>query len=113
MSSPSCAEPVKQSFGDTPARRVHALDHNRKMKTYPIEQALRAQKALREAAGLGPETFPVAAFVGMVSDEIETLRRQGKTDGEIAGLIRQNSDIEITPEEIAANYASPEDRRHP
>ncbi len=48
------------------------------MKTYPIEQALRAQKALREAAGLGPEMFPVEAFVGMISDEIEQLRSQGR-----------------------------------
>ena len=80
------------------------------MKTYPIEQALRAQKALREAAGLGPEEFPVEAFVGMISDEIEQLRLQGKTDGEIAALITQNSNIQITAQEISANYASPEDR---
>ena len=82
------------------------------MKTYPIEQALRAQKALRDAAGLGPEMFPIQAFVGMVSDEIEKLRSQGKTDSEIAALIARNSTIEITAEEISANYASPEDRQH-
>ncbi len=80
------------------------------MKIYPIDQALRAQKALREAAGLEPEMFPVEAFVGMVSDEIEMLRSQGKTDSEIAALISQNSSIEITAEEISANYASPEER---
>lgn len=82
------------------------------MKTYPLDQALRAQKALREAAGLGPEMFPVEAFVGMISDEIEKLRSQGKTDGEIAGVIRENSSIQISAEEISANYASPEDRHH-
>jgi hypothetical protein len=80
------------------------------MKIYPIDQALRAQKALREAAGLEPEMFPVEAFVGMVSDEIEMLRSQGKTDSEIAALISQNSSIDITAEEISANYASPEER---
>ena len=80
------------------------------MKTYPLDQALRAQKALREAAGLGPEVFPVEAFVGMISDEIEKLRSQGKTDSEIAALITENSSIQITAEEISANYASPEDR---
>lgn len=51
------------------------------METYPIDQALRAQRALREAAGLGPEMFPIEAFVGMISDEIEQLRARGKTDG--------------------------------
>ena len=81
-------------------------------KTYPIEQALRAQKALRDAAGLEPEMFPLEAFVGMISDEVEQLRSQGKTDDEIAALISQNSDIEITAAEIAENYASPEDRHH-
>lgn len=80
------------------------------MTEFPVEQALRAQKALREAAGLQPEMFPVEAFVGMISDEIEQLRAQGKTDAEIAALVMQNSDIEITAEEIAANYASPEAR---
>jgi hypothetical protein len=80
------------------------------MKTYSIEEALRAQKALRDEAGLQPETFPVAAFVGMISDEIETLRSQGKTDDEIAALVAKNSNIEITGAEIAANYASPEAR---
>jgi hypothetical protein len=37
-----------------------------------IDQALRAQRALRDAAGLEEEAFPVPAFVGMISDEIET-----------------------------------------
>jgi len=81
------------------------------MKTYPVEQAVRAQNALREAAGLGPEMFPIQAFVGMISDEIEQLRAQGKTDADIATLIAAHSGIEITASEIAENYASPEDRR--
>lgn len=82
------------------------------MKTYPIEEALRAQKALRDAAGLGPEMFPIEAFVGMISDEIENLRSRGKTDSEIAALIMENSTIEITAEEIFKNYASRQDRHH-
>ena len=81
------------------------------MKAYPVEQAILAQKALREAAGLGPEMFPIQAFVGMISDEVETLRAQGKTDEEIATLIKAHSDIRITASEIAENYASP-DQRH-
>ena len=79
-------------------------------KLYPLEEALKAQKALRTAAGLGPEQFPIQAFVGMISDEIEFLRRHGKTDREIADLINGSSAIEITPAEIAEHYASPEER---
>ena len=80
------------------------------MKTYAVEQAVRAQKALREAAGLAPEMFPVDAFVGMISDEIEQLRSQGKTDDQIAALIASSSSIEITASDIAEHYASPEAR---
>jgi len=79
-------------------------------KTYPVEEAIRAQKALRDLAGLGPEMFPVQAFVGMISDEVETLRRQGHSDETIAETIAANSNIVITPEDIAANYASPDER---
>jgi hypothetical protein len=79
-------------------------------KTYSLEEALRAQKALRDLAGLQPETFPVEAFVGMISDEIETLRTQGHNDEMIARTITSNSGIDITADDIAAHYATPEQR---
>jgi len=79
-------------------------------KSYPLEEALKAQSALRSAAGLQPEQFPIQSFVGMVSDEIEILRTQGKTDEEIAALIRRASNIEINSGEIVQNYAPPEER---
>ncbi|MDQ6862116.1 MAG: hypothetical protein M3032_13305 [Verrucomicrobiota bacterium] len=81
-------------------------------REYPVEEAVKAQKALRAAAGLGPEQFPIQAFVGMISDEIESLRNGGKSDEEIAALVRENSAIEISAAEIAANYASPAERQH-
>ena len=81
-------------------------------KSYPIEDALNAQKALRRLAGLGQEEFPVSAFIGMISDEIEVLRRQGYSDQDIAKVIRDNSPISLTAEDIAANYA-PFEQRHP
>lgn len=86
------------------------MSDQQEAKTYAVGEAVRAQKALREMAGLGPEMFPVQAFVGMISDEIETLRKQGHSDTEIAQAIRDNSAIEITPAEIAENYATPEER---
>ncbi|MEO8725855.1 MAG: hypothetical protein ABI383_06990 [Acidobacteriaceae bacterium] len=82
------------------------------MKTYPVEEAIRAQRALREAAGLGPEQFPIAAFVGMISDEIDELRKRGKSDEEIAKLIESSSAIKISASEIEENYASPKERHH-
>jgi len=84
----------------------------RQYKTYPLEEAVRAQKALRELAGLGPEMFPVQAFVGMISDEIESLRNQGRSDEEIARVIQANSGISITAADISAHYSLPA-QRHP
>ena len=88
------------------------MSDSREAKTFPVAEAVRAQKALRDLAGLGPEMFPVQAFVGMISDEVETLRRQGHSDEEIAKTIRDHSSIQITSGEIAENYASSEER-HP
>lgn len=79
-------------------------------KNYSVEEAIKAQKALRTLAGLGPETFPLDAFVGMISDEIEQLRKLGHTDEQIAQVVAANSNIEITAAEIAQNYASPAQR---
>lgn len=78
----------------------------------PLDAALQAQKALRDAAGLETETFPLRDFVGMVSDEIERLRQLGRSDEQIASLIQRNSPIQITASEISEHYASPE-HRHP
>ena len=84
-------------------------------KPISLDQALRAQSALRDAAGLAPETFPLSGFVGMISDEIDALRKSGRSDAEIARLIATHSGIEITEAQISENYASPEQRQqgHP
>lgn len=80
------------------------------MKTFSLEESLRAQQALRRAARLGPEQFPIEAFVGMISDEVETLHSQGMTDERITVLIHEASGIEISAAELADNY---EADRHP
>ncbi len=76
------------------------------------QQAADAQTALRQALGLPPEQFPVQAFVGMVSDEIEQLRSKGETDQQIAALITKTIGVELSTEQIAQYYASPEARGH-
>ena len=79
-------------------------------KAYSLQEALRAQGALRKLAGLEPEMFPIQAFVGMISDEVEILRQKGHSDEQIAMVIQDNSNIAITAEEVADYYASPEER---
>ena len=79
--------------------------------TFTLEQALKAQQALRDAANLPEEQFPVEAFIGMLSDEIETLRSKGKTDEEITSLINGAASTEIATAVLSENYAPPEQRR--
>ena len=78
---------------------------------FRLDEALLALGSLREAAGLAPEMFPVQAFVGMISDEVETLRRQGRTDEEIVEVIRASSGIDLSVAELRNNFASAEERR--
>ncbi len=88
------------------------MDKSFAKRVYPVEEAVRAQAALRSLAGMGPEMFPLEAFVGMISDEIEALRANGFDDERIAEEINANSKIVLTAEDIAANYVIP-DLRHP
>ncbi|WP_263385612.1 hypothetical protein [Granulicella arctica] len=75
-----------------------------------IEQALRAQTALREVAGLSEEVLPIPAFIGMISDEIEVLRSSGQDDVSIIRIIEQSSGVVISLDELQLNYATPEER---
>ena len=75
-------------------------------------QAATAQTALREALGLPPENFPVEAFIGMISDEIEQLRAAGKNDAAIATLVSNATGQSVDAETITRFYASPQARGH-
>jgi len=81
------------------------------MTVYSLDQVLRALAALRADAGLAPEQFPVEAFVGMISDEVETLRERGQTDEQIAQLIQASSGIDIDGATISKYYAPPAARQ--
>ena len=81
-------------------------------KTFSAEQAVKTQAALRQALGLGPEQFPLQAFVGMISDEIDQLRGAGRPDTEIAQLVSNASGSEISAADLRTFYASPQARGH-
>jgi hypothetical protein len=61
---------------------------------------------------LAPESFPVQAFIGMISDEIEQLRAAGKDDAAIATLVSDATGKSVDAETITRFYASPEARGH-
>jgi hypothetical protein len=78
---------------------------------FTLGEAIAAQRALRQALGLGEETFPMPAFVGMISDEIEQHRKAGRSDQEIADLIRTATGKSVNPAALEAYYATPEQRQ--
>jgi hypothetical protein len=47
--------------------------------TFSLAEALAAQKALRDAAGAEEEVFDLSDVIGMVSEEIDMLKDQGKS----------------------------------
>lgn len=55
--------------------------------SFSSDEVVRAQQALRTEMGLGTDSLPGTAFIAMLSDEIDQLRRIDKTDAEIAALI--------------------------
>ncbi len=81
--------------------------------SFTADEAVRVQKALREALGDGPELFPVRDFVAMVSDEIERLRANGYGDEAISAVIRQETGKTVEPVAIREYYVSAERRRPP
>lgn len=94
----------------------HLRDSVRKMEndgqTFTGQQAADAQTALRKALGMPSEQFPLSAFVGMVSDEIEHLRITGKTDEQIANIIAAAIGVTVPADAISQFYASPDKRGH-
>lgn len=80
-------------------------------ETFSAFDAVAVQRELRQELGLDAEVFPLPAFIGMISDEIQLWREAGRTDSEIAEAIRKAIGHKIDAGDIAQFYAPPEERR--
>lgn len=78
--------------------------------TFSAQEATAVQRELRRALGLGAEAFPLQAFVGMISDEIEQFRAAGRSDAEVAAVIQGAIGREVDPADLARFYAPPDAR---
>lgn len=87
----------------TRARRV-AADAD---AAFTPDELTAARRALRDAMGLGAETYDTGRFVTLLGDEITQLRRIGKSDPEIAALIGTaiDRDLALVPLE---RYVAPD-----
>ena len=79
-------------------------------RDFSADQAAQATTALREALGLPPERFGLDRFVGMISDEIDQLRRAGRSDEAISELLRVKAGVDVPADALSRYYAPPEGR---
>jgi hypothetical protein len=79
--------------------------------TFSAQEAVAVQRELRRSLGMDAERFPLPAFVGMISDEIDQFRDAGKSDADIVAVIKSTIGRDITPWDIKAHYAPPEARQ--
>ncbi len=79
--------------------------------TYSLAEALAAQKALRDAHGAEDEVFDLADVIGMVSEEIDMLKDQGKSYAEMAAMIHTATGKPVTADDIEKHYVPAERTR--
>jgi len=72
-------------------RRVAAAQD----QTFSAEEVVQARRALQTAMGLSDEDVSTQAFIALLAEEIEQLRRVGRTDAEIAAMIGAAIDRDI------------------
>jgi hypothetical protein len=78
--------------------------------TFSLAEALAAQKALRDAAGAEEEQFDLADVIGMVSDEIDMLKDQGRSGADIAAIVQQATGKTVTAAEVEKYYVPADER---
>ncbi len=74
------------------------------MAQYTLDQAMKAQAALRSTAGEGEEVFDDQQLVGMLSDEIRALRASGSTDEDISALLKTSAGLDLDAQTIGRFY---------
>lgn len=79
--------------------------------TFSARQAIAVQEEMRRSLKLEPEEqFPLPAFIGMISDEIDQFRHSGHSDAEIVALIKSTIGRDINLADIERFYAPPQSR---
>ena len=78
---------------NTRAARVTSLAP----QSYSSDDVRRAREALRDALGLGSETFETEGFLAKLGNEISQLRRIGRSDADIAALIGKAIERDFAP----------------
>ena len=72
--------------------------------TMTLEEGVKAQRALRDAAGLPDEEFPPRDFIRMIGDEIDALHAAGTDDAEIARIVSDATGKDFPADAIAEHH---------
>jgi hypothetical protein len=78
--------------------------------TFSAHEAVAVQEELRRTLALEPEQFPLPAFIGMISDEIDQFRDAGRSDADVVALIKNTVGRDVTVADIERFYAPPQAR---
>ena len=95
------ARPARGATGDAAAAEV----------VYSSDEAMRAQRALRSAMGLGPVALTAAALLAGLDDEIAQLHRIGRSDAEIAELIAAATGKSLPASAVTLHRKAPQSDR--
>ena len=72
--------------------------------TFTLAEVLKAQKALRNAAGAEEEELDLTDLAGIAGDELDMLQDQEKSWDEMAAIIRSATGKPVTGEELEKAY---------
>ena len=86
----------------TRARRIAAEQD----QTFTSDELSRAREGLRAAMGIGPVVLTTQALIGGLQTEIDQLRKIGRSDVDIAGVIADAIDRDIAPS-VVERYRTP------
>ena len=67
-----------------------------------VAGAVELQRRWRACRGLTPRVFPIQALLELLIDDIRAMRKQGRTDAQICGIIEQATARHIRPQDIQA-----------
>lgn len=80
---------------------------------FSIDDVVLAQNEMRHMLCLPDPQFSMPTFIGMLSDEIEQMRRAGHTDELVAETIRRATGQHVEAGDVGRYYLSIEERGRP
>jgi hypothetical protein len=79
--------------------------------SFSVDDVVLAQNEMRYIFGFPEQRFSFSTFIGMLSDEIEQMRRAGYTDETVAQTVSRAKGQSVEASDVQRYYLSVEERR--